>query len=116
MLDVSQEPWPTIEADAVFTANTVHIIPWSLVQALFSGVGHLLSPRGLFMVYGPFNYDGRFSSDSNARFDQWLKDRDIESGIRNFEDVNSLAQNAGMKLHDDIEMPANNRLLVWRKS
>lgn len=116
LLDVSQEPWPTIEADAVFTANTVHIIPWSLVQALFSGVGHLLSPRGLFMVYGPFNYDGRFSSDSNARFDQWLKDRDIESGIRNFEDVNSLAQNAGMKLHDDIEMPANNRLLVWRKS
>jgi len=114
-LDVSQQTWPEIETDAVFTANTVHIISWSLVQLLFSGVGRLLRPGGLFMVYGPFNYDGCFTSDSNARFDQWLKDRDIESGIRNFKDVNALAQSADLKLCDDIEMPANNRLLIWRK-
>ncbi|MFV1998348.1 MAG: DUF938 domain-containing protein [Acidiferrobacterales bacterium] len=115
LLDLAQEPWPEVDADVVFTANTMHIISWPLVQALFSGVGCLLQSRGLFMVYGPFNYDGRFTSDSNSRFDRWLKDRDTNSGIRNFEDVDAMAQNAGLELCDDIEMPANNRILVWKR-
>ena len=115
LLDLVQEPWPEIEADAVFTANTVHIVSWALVQALFRGAGRLLPPGGLFMIYGPFNYGGAYTSDSNARFDQWLKDRDAQSGIRNFEEVNTLARNAGLELCDDIEMPANNRILVWKR-
>lgn len=116
LLDLTHEPWPEIEADAVFTANTLHIISWSLVEVFFRGVGCLLLPGGLLMAYGPFNYGGLSTSESNARFDQWLKDRDIESGIRNFEDVDTLARSAGLELLDDTEMPANNRLLVWRKS
>lgn len=115
LLDLAREPWPEIEADVVFTANTVHIISWTLVQALFRGVGRLLPPGGSLMIYGPFNYGGDFTSDSNARFDQWLKDRDAQSGIRNFEDIDALARNAGLELRDDIEMPANNRILVWKK-
>jgi len=103
------------QKDVVFTANTVHIISWTLVQALFRGVGRLLPPGGSLMIYGPFNYGGDFTSDSNARFDQWLKDRDAQSGIRNFEDIDALARNAGLELRDDIEMPANNRILVWKK-
>ena len=67
-------------------------------------------------VYGPFNYGGAFTSDSNASFDQWLKARDALSGIRDFEAVNALALSAGLQLIDDVEMPANNRLLVWRSA
>ncbi len=115
LLDLAREPWPETGADAVFTANTVHIISWLLVEALFRGVGRLLPPGGLFMVYGPFNYGGVYTSESNARFDEWLKDRDTQSGIRNFEDVAMLARNAGLELRDDIEMPANNRILIWKR-
>jgi len=115
LLDLAQEPWPEVEADAVFTANTVHIISWSLVEALFRGVGRQLPAGGLFMIYGPFNYGGSYTSESNARFDQWLKDRDAQSGIRNFEDVDVLARNAGLELCDDVEMPANNRMLIWKR-
>ena len=114
-LDVETKPWPTIDADAVFTANTVHIISWPQVEALISGVGALLPAGGVFAVYGPFNYGGRFTSESNARFDLWLKSRDPLSGVRDFEAVDALAQAAGLMLARDYEMPANNRTLVWYK-
>lgn len=115
LLDVTQDPWPAIEADAVFTANTVHILAWPLVEALFRGVGRLLPPGGLFLVYGPFNYGGQYTSDSNANFDRWLKDRDADSGIRNIEDVDALARRAGLEASEDIAMPANNRILIWKR-
>jgi cyclopropane fatty-acyl-phospholipid synthase-like methyltransferase len=114
-LDVSQSEWPRQTFDAVFSANTVHIMHWPDVEALISGAGSVLSTAGRLLLYGPFNYDNRYTSDSNARFDQWLKSRDPESGIRNFEDLDRLANQAGMVLKDDIEMPVNNRILYWEK-
>lgn len=114
-LDVQQAYWPELKVDAVFSANTLHIMSWEAVQVCFAGVGRLLPSNGLLIVYGPFNYAGQFTSASNARFDQWLKQRDPESGIRNFEDLNLLATKAGMVLQADYEMPVNNRILVWRK-
>ena len=116
LLDVRQAIWPDLTVDAVFSANTLHIMSWEAVQACFAGVGRLLPNGGLFIVYGPFNYAGQFTSASNARFDQWLKQRDPDSGIRNFEDLNTLAVNAGMELQADYTMPVNNRILVWRKA
>ncbi|HHM04296.1 MAG TPA: DUF938 domain-containing protein [Gammaproteobacteria bacterium] len=107
--------WPEVEADAVFSANVLHIVSWALVENFFAGVGARLDRDGLLAVYGPFNYDGRFTSDSNARFEQWLKARDPLSGIRDFEAVNTLAAKAGLVLDRDVAMPANNRLLLWRK-
>ena len=83
---------------------------------MFAGAGSMLSSGGRFMLYGPFNYDNQYTSDSNASFDNWLKSRDPESGIRNFEDLDKLAQQAGMLLMYDYEMPANNRILYWEKS
>ena len=71
---------------------------------------------GLLVLYGPFNYEGAFTSESNARFDLWLKNRDPQSGIRDFEAVCELAAQQELQLQDDIAMPANNRLLVWRKT
>ena len=108
--------WPVSEIDAIYTANTLHIVSWELVQAFFKGVAQHLNLSGKCVIYGPFNYQGRFTSDSNANFDLWLKDRDSKSGIRDFEAIIELAENAGLSLEKDHTMPANNRLLVFTKA
>lgn len=115
LLDVAQTEWPALDIDAVFSANTTHIMHWPEVEALFAGVGRALPPRGLFALYGPFNYQGRYTSASNARFDNWLRARDPLSGVRNFEDLDRLATEAGLRLREDFAMPANNRTLCWEK-
>ncbi|WP_321528799.1 DUF938 domain-containing protein [Sedimenticola selenatireducens] len=114
-LDVARSVWPSLDVEAVFSANTAHIMHWPEVEAMFAGVGGLLPAGGLFALYGPFNYQGRFTSDSNARFDGWLKQRDPAMGVRDFEALDCLANAAGMALMQDFEMPANNRILCWRR-
>ena len=115
-LDVDAEDWPVATVDAVFSANTLHIMGWLSVCNFFRGVGRVLQPGGVLAVYGPFNYCGQYTASSNARFDEWLKARDPASGIRDFEAVCALAQAQGLRLQDDHAMPANNRLLVWRRA
>jgi cyclopropane fatty-acyl-phospholipid synthase-like methyltransferase len=106
--------WPSARFDAVFTANTLHIMSWSSVQVLFAALPAVLEDDAVLAVYGPFNYDGRFTSPSNAAFDAWLRQRSAASGIREFDEVDSLARSAGFTLVADRAMPANNRTLVWR--
>jgi cyclopropane fatty-acyl-phospholipid synthase-like methyltransferase len=113
-LDVNDTAWRHGRYDAVFSANTLHIMGWPEVVQFFAGVGAVLEPGGVLAVYGPFNYDGAFTSESNARFDAWLKARDPASGVRDFEAVDALVRAQGMTLLHDIAMPANNRTLVWR--
>jgi SAM-dependent methyltransferase len=117
-LDVMQHDWPCDAdgADAVFTANTLHIMSWPQVQALFRGVGRVLRDEGLLLVYGPFRYGGQYTSYSNASFDEALRSRDPASGIRDFEAVDALAVQQGLSLVADEAMPANNQTLVWRKT
>jgi Protein of unknown function (DUF938). len=110
-LDVTQA-WPALEFDVIFSANTTHIMSWEMVVDFFQGVGKSLSENGLFILYGPFNYNAQYTSQSNANFDRWLKDRDAQSAIRDFEKLNTLAQQAGLILMNDYAMPANNRILV----
>ena len=114
-LDVCKSDWPAGPYDAAFSSNTAHWMSWSEVECLFSGVGRVLQAGGVFCLYGPFNYRGNYTSESNARFDRWLKARDPSSGIRDFEAVNELAREAGMTLEKDYAMPANNRTLVWSR-
>ena len=114
-LDVAQAVWPDVAVDAVFSANTAHIMHWREVEAMFAGVGKLLPDGGVFLLYGPFNYAQTYTSESNERFDGWLKARDPLSGIRHFEDVDRLARQEGMRLRQDFAMPANNRILFWQK-
>jgi cyclopropane fatty-acyl-phospholipid synthase-like methyltransferase len=114
-LDVRALPWSVPQADAVFSANTLHIMGWDGVEAFFAGVGQTLGPGGVLAVYGPFRYRGDYTSPSNAAFDDWLKRRDPASGIRDFEAVDALARSAGLALVADHAMPANNQLLVWRR-
>ncbi|WP_411726081.1 DUF938 domain-containing protein [Methyloglobulus sp.] len=116
VLDVTDPVWPCDVIDAVFTANTLHIMSWQQVELLFERLQTYLNPLARVCIYGPFNYNGNYTSDSNARFDQWLKSRDPLSGIRYFEAVITLAKSAGLKLLNDSAMPANNRLLVLQKS
>jgi len=111
-LDVDK-PWPNVQADAVFSANTCHIMSWPQVERMFEGIGRL-QPEVL-ALYGPFNYDGRHTSESNARFDAMLRARDPLSGIRDFEKIEALASAAGLTLQEDNAMPANNRLLVFQQ-
>jgi hypothetical protein len=115
-LDVRELPWRVDPIDAVFTANTLHIMAWDAVEDFFRGVGTVLSTPGVLCIYGPFRYHGNYTSQSNAEFDRYLKARDPHSGIREFNDVNSLAKKQGLLLLEDNAMPANNQLLVWHKS
>lgn len=113
-LDVTST-WPEQRFDGIFSANSLHIMPWSAVEQFFTGVDNVLEPGGVLAVYGPFNYGGNYTSDSNREFDGWLKQRSAQSAIRDFEAVNRLAESVGCKLDQDHTMPANNRLLVWRR-
>ena len=107
-------PWPLIVADAVFTANTCHIMSWPQVERMFAGIAKMPSVK-IVCIYGPFNYGGRHTSESNARFDAMLRGRDPLSGLRDFEAMVALAGKAGLALQEDNPMPANNRLLVFAK-
>jgi SAM-dependent methyltransferase len=109
-------PWPNTRFDAVFTANTLHIMSWPEVRALFASLPTVLAADATLAVYGPFNYNGRFTSPSNASFDEWLKRRSAHSGIRDFAAVDELARSIGFALVEDRPMPANNRTLVWRRA
>jgi hypothetical protein len=115
VLDVRSQEWGVEIPAAVFTANSLHIMAWSAVEALFAYLARHAPAGNRLCVYGPFNYRGAYSSDSNASFDQWLAQQNPDSAIRDFEKVDALANAAGYGLHADHEMPANNRLLVWHK-
>lgn len=113
-LDVN-ETWPTQRFDAVFSANTLHIMSWDEVERLFACLPDVMASDAKLAIYGPFNYGGRFTSESNAAFDAWLKESGSHRGIRDFEAVNTLARQAGLILVEDRAMPSNNRCLVWRR-
>lgn len=113
-VDINATP-PSAEFDAVFTANTLHIMSWPEVQRLFAVLPQLMSQHALLTVYGPFNYEGRFTGAGNAVFDASLRADHPERGIRDFEAVDALARVAGLALVEDRAMPADNRCITWRR-
>lgn len=113
-LDVG-ERWPTAHYDAVFSANTLHIMGWPEVERMFACLPGVTTDDAVLAIYGPFNRSGRATSDSNAAFDRSLKARDPRMGLRDAEAVDLLAQAAGFVLQEDRAMPANNRCLVWHR-
>ena len=114
-LEVVHRPWRVPDVDAVYSANTLHIMSWREVTEMFAGIGDVLGPGGCVCIYGPFRYGGYFTSPSNAAFDQSLRARDPESGVRDFEAVDELARAQGLVIRADYAMPANNQLLVWTR-
>jgi len=115
VLDVARGPWPRQAFDAVFSANTLHIMAWPEVEAMFTGLDAVVARDAKLAIYGPFNYRSRYTSTSNAEFDRSLKAQDAQRGIRDFSDVDRLAHAAGFVLIEDAAMPANNRCLVWQR-
>jgi len=113
-LDVNGQ-WPDEKFDAVFSANTLHIMAWAEVEQLFARLPHVTNIGATLIIYGPFKDNGRHSSESNAAFDQSLQARGSHMGIRNAEAVDVLAKRVGFVLIDDVAMPANNRCRIWRR-
>ncbi|MEI7036723.1 DUF938 domain-containing protein [Fulvimonas yonginensis] len=115
VLDVAG-PWPAARYDAVFSANTLHIMGWSEVERLFARLADVTTDDAVLAIYGPFNEGGRYTSESNAAFDHALKARDPRMGLRDAAAVDALAADAGFALQADHAMPANNRCRVWRRT
>ena len=114
-LDVDKGQWKNDTYSGVFSANTAHIMSWNQVVKMISGISKTLLPGGIFILYGPFNYGGEFTSESNARFNQWLISQAPHRAIRDFERVESAAREHGLTFLKDCKMPANNRCLVFKK-
>ena len=113
--EIGKDDLPRVPYDLIFTANTFHIMSWKNCKTLIKALGTRLREGSQVIIYGPFNYEGNFTSESNAQFDKWLKERNPESGIRAFEDVNNNMIKNGFALYKDYEMPANNRTLVYTR-
>jgi cyclopropane fatty-acyl-phospholipid synthase-like methyltransferase len=113
-LDVASA-WPAGTWDAVFSANTLHIMAWAEVEGFFSALPHATTRDAKLAIYGPFNLDGRFTSDSNAAFDAALKERAPHMGLRDVSAVDALAHAAGFARVADVPLPANNRILLWQR-
>jgi cyclopropane fatty-acyl-phospholipid synthase-like methyltransferase len=114
-LDVN-DAWPAHRYDAVFSANTLHIMSWDEVKRLFAHLAAVTTCDAKIAIYGPFNSQGRYTSESNAAFDVWLQARGAHMRIRDAEAVDALAEQAGFRLTEDIAMPANNRLRIWQRT
>ncbi len=112
--DVNDSP-PAGEYDAVFSANTLHIMSWKEVERMFGALPRLTKRGAVLVIYGPFNYEGQYTSQSNAQFDEALHSANPKRGIRDFEEVDALANASGFTLKEDRTMPANNRCIVWKR-
>jgi SAM-dependent methyltransferase len=115
-LDAGGDDWPAGPFDAVYTANTCHIMSWAEVQRMFRGIGQVLAPGGMLCIYGPFNRGGQATAPSNAQFDASLKAQAPHMGLRNLEDIDALARAQQLTLLADLPLPANNNLLAWRRA
>ncbi len=114
-LDVGSGRWPVEPADAIVCSNLLHVAPWEVTSGLMSGTGRTLATAGPLVVYGPFRIGGVHTAASNERFDRDLQARHPRWGIRDIADVAAVAEAAGLDHTETIPMPANNRLLVFRR-
>ncbi|WP_338039565.1 DUF938 domain-containing protein [Marinobacter sediminum] len=115
-LDVCQSDWGLPgPVTGVFSANTAHIMSWPEVERMFAGVATILAPESAFCLYGPFSYGSQHTSASNLNFDRHLRSQNPSMGIRDMSDLIALAGRCGLSLDEDLDMPANNRITVWRR-
>jgi len=115
-LDVSARPWPTVECAAIYCANMMHIAPWQATLDLFAGAAEVLPVGAPLVTYGPYANRGEHVSESNAAFDQSLRGRNAEWGVRDIAELEQLAEKCGFVLEEQVAMPANNFTLIWRRA
>jgi Protein of unknown function (DUF938) len=114
-LDAASADWPVVRADAIVCINMIHIAPWAACVGLMAGAARTLRAGGMLYLYGPFKEKGVHTADSNHRFDMDLRMRDPDWGVRNLDDVISLAADYGLRHAEIAVMPANNRSVVFSK-
>jgi SAM-dependent methyltransferase len=114
-LDVAQALWPIEHADYVFSANTAHIMSWLEVERMFAGIARVLRSSGVFCLYGPFNRNGEYTSESNRAFDASLRARAAHMGLRDDRALIALGDACGLEFVEDCTLPANNRILIWQR-
>ena len=114
-MTVGQDDFPIRIFDVILTINTFHIMHWKECKTFIKLISGRLQEGGKVLIYGPFNYNGKFTTPSNEEFDKALREKDPQSGIRNFEDVLNAMFKNGFELLKDVEMPSNNRMLVFRR-
>lgn len=115
LLDVTELPWPLGPVEAIYNANMIHISPWSATLGLFEGASEILRAGAPLITYGPYTFDGHHVSESNIAFDESLRSRNPEWGVRDVGEVEKIAKERGFFLEERVQMPANNFTLVWRK-
>lgn len=113
-IDVTEASWPIERADAIYNANMIHIAPWAVTLGLFAGAARVLPKGATLITYGPYSFDGQHTSESNARFDESLKERNPEWGVRDVSRLKEVARGSGFQLTEQVAMPANNFTLLWR--
>ena len=114
-LDATRHPWPVARADAVLCINMIHISPWTATEGLMRGAAHILPAGGLLYLYGPYKRGGRHTAPSNAQFDESLRAQNASWGVRNLDEVVQAAAAHGLRLHEIIDMPANNLSVIFRR-
>ena len=115
-LDARSNVWPVDTVDAIYSANVIHISPWTVTQGIFAGAERTLKPRGHLVLYGPFRFDGVWRAQSNQAFDERLRSLNPTWGVRDIEDIKSIAQQHGLSLRKTVECPANNHCLIFSHS
>jgi SAM-dependent methyltransferase len=115
LLDVTQGRWPVERADAIFNANMIHISPWAATLGLFAGAERLLATGAPLVTYGPYKLHGEHVSESNVEFDASLRERDPSFGVRDVDEVSTVAEARGFTLEERVPMPANNFTLIFRR-
>jgi len=114
-LDVASDDWPVSPLPAIFNANLIHIAPWSAALGLIRGAARHLLPGGQLIVYGPFRIGGAHTAPSNQAFDESLRAQNSDFGVRNLEDLRTVAEQHGLAFSERIEMPANNQTVVFTR-
>lgn len=122
-LDASGSDWgfgetgrpPGDGLDLIISLNVIHISPWIVSEGLFHGANRYLRDDGMLMLYGPFSFDGKHSAPSNQKFDESLRSRNPEWGVRDMSDLTELAEPLGFSQVKRVAMPANNFVLIFRR-
>ena len=114
-LDIAKDDFPKLKFDVVYTSNTLHVMHWKECKVFFKLLGNRLREGSRAIFYGPFKYEGQFTSDNNALLDESLKRDDPLMGIRSFEDVQNNMIKNGFELLEDFDMPDHNQMLVFQR-
>ncbi|HWV59767.1 MAG TPA: DUF938 domain-containing protein, partial [Sphingopyxis sp.] len=115
-LDASASGWPVDRADAILCINMAHISPWQATLGLFAGAARLLAPGAPLILYGPYIEPDVPTAASNLDFDANLRARDPAWGLRDTDRVKSAARDAGLAFAERRAMPANNLMLLFRRT